>query len=65
MNRDYGTWKLTLEVDPFNGYSGAYTQAVMEELETQIRRYLDNEIGYLNSNSERNYSITREDWEPQ
>lgn len=55
-------WKLELTVSPFSGFSSVYTQGIMEDIETIIRKKLDDEIGYLNDKSERNYEITREDW---
>jgi hypothetical protein len=56
------SWELLLRVSPFSGYSAVYTQDVVEEIETAIRKILDDKIGYLNTTLERNYSITREDW---
>lgn len=56
------SWELLLRVSPFSGYSAVWTQDVMEEIETAIRRILDDKIGYTNTMLERNYTITREDW---
>lgn len=55
-------WKLNLTISPFSGYSGAYTQEVVEQIETVIRKMLDDKIGYISKNHERNYEIIREDW---
>lgn len=55
-------WELNLKISPFSGYSGIYTQDLMERIETAIRKMLDDELGYLNANRERNYEITRKDY---
>lgn len=56
-------WEILIRISPFTGYSGYYTQQVAESIETVVRHRLDNTIGYLNDKSERNYDITRQDWE--
>lgn len=54
-------YKLNLTVSPWSGYSGVYVEDVMNRLELKIRQMLDDQIGYINANGERNYEIIREE----
>jgi hypothetical protein len=55
-------WFIGVEVSPFSGYSGVYTQDVVEEIDNAIRSILENKIGFLNDKLECNWWITREDF---
>jgi hypothetical protein len=57
-------YHLNLTVSPWSGYSQAYTQQLLDDLETFIRKHLDSHLGYLNDKNVRNYIInTYEDWD--
>lgn len=55
-------WFIAVEVSPFSGYSGVYTQGIVEELDTMIRKLLDEKLEFLNDELERNYYVTRKDY---